>query len=1230
MTDKEIKKAPSDSGAKMPLDPQPIEMTDVAKREYAVLEYWNKNHIFEKSVAKESPMGEFVTYDGPPYATGLPHFGHMLPSTAKDTIPRYKTMKGYRVRRRWGWDCHGLPIENLIEKELGFTDKKQIEEYGIDKFNEAARGSVMRFAHEWKKIIPRVGRWVDMENDYKTMDAPFMETLLWGFKQFNDKGLLYEGYKVMPVCPRCGTTLSNHELNQDGGYQDITDISVYAKFDVVDAEIAGKLRSGKVYILAWTTTPWTLPGNTALAVNSELTYVEVKFASAAADQATYIFAKDRLAAIQALKPEETLEVVREISGKDLIGLSYNPPFNYFQKEGTFIKDQEVNRANAWKVYGGSFVTATDGTGIVHIAPAYGEDDLALSKEFNIPVVHHVGMDGHFKPEVTDFAGQAAKPRDDHQKGDVEVIKYLAKAGDATTGGLLFAKEKYIHSYPHCWRCKTPVLNFATSAWFVRVSQIRDQLVAENNKVKWVPEDIGRGRFGNWLEVARDWNISRARYWGTPLPIWRSEEGKSRGEFVVLGGSEDIKNKTRRNKYVIMRHGGAEHLVKDILSSTVGVAATHPLTEQGRSDVAKTAEEIKKQYESFDVIIASPLLRTQDTARIVAEHLGFTGEILSDDRLIEEQFGDLDGKSFAEYTKFFAHISDPFEQMTTKCPGGESVVDIKTRVADFLYDIDTKYEGKKILIVTHEGTLKAALAAAEGMDLKGYHNIRVNQRVGTAAAFPLDFAFLPHNKEYELDFHRPFIDEVVWKNEQGETMKRVPEVSDVWYDSGTMSFAQAHYPFENKENFLGKDGDATVNRHFPADFIAEGLDQTRGWFYTSLIMGTAIMGQSPYKSVIVHGLVLAEDGRKMSKSLNNYPPLMDTLDKYGADSLRYFLLSSPAMKGEEYKFAEKNLDDINKKLFNKLLNIYSFFEMYADESVAKVEWLVNKPSSAHPLDLWIIERLNETHSRVTQGLEALELDRAARPLMDFVDDLSTWYIRRSRDRLKGAGEDKRQTLCTIWYVLFRVAKLMAPFTPFFAEDLYLKLTKGSLKESVHLESWDEETKFDERALADMKTLRVIVEEALALRSKSGMKVRQPLQEVVVKEGSLAQESFAALAEILKDELNVEGARTATEADFAKLTTDSDYQAGGMSALNIKLTEELKQKGIVRDFIRAVQDMRKTENLSPKDKVVIDVSCDAHTRAAIGIYEAELKETTNAESVTFGPTTETLTFTIKRVE
>lgn len=1200
------------------------EISEIAKREYAVLEYWNQNKIFEKSVATpagKEPIGEFVTYDGPPYATGLPHFGHIIPSTAKDVIPRYKTMKGYRVRRRWGWDCHGLPIENLIEKELGFTDKKQIEEYGVDKFNSAARGSVMKFADEWKKLIPRVGRWVDMENDYKTMNAPFMETLLWGFKKFNEEGLLYEGYKVMPVCPRCQTTLSNHELNQPDGYKDITDISAYAKFKITDEKFL-KDFGANTFFLAWTTTPWTLPGNTALAVNPTLIYVLVKNSDE-----SYIVSKSRLETVQKLNSEKVLEIVNEFKGSELVGVSYNPPFNYFLTEGSLPKDEESKRPNAWKVYGGDFVTDTDGTGIVHIAPAYGEDDLNLSRENNLPVIHHVGMDGHFKSEVTDFAGQLAKPKEDHQKGDVEIIKNLAHAG------LLFAKEKYIHSYPHCWRCGTPVLNFATGAWFVKISSMRDKLVEANNKVKWVPADIGEGRFGNWLEVARDWNISRARYWGTPLPIWKSTAENSTSDFVVLGGKDDIKAKTKRNTYTIMRHGEATHLIQGVLSSTPKLADTHPLTADGIVGVQNSAQKILDKNVSFDFIFSSPLLRTKQTAQIVADKLGYKNEIILDNRLTEEQFGDLEGKQFSEYSLYFADIVDQTERINTPCPNGESLLDSKIRTAEFLYDIDSKYEGKNILIVSHEGILKCAMAVADGYDAKQFYDIHVNKSFEPAGFFDLNFAFIPHNKDYELDFHRPFIDDVTWKNNEGEIMRRVPEVADVWYDSGMMSFAQAHYPFENEETFLGKKGDMDINRQFPADFIAEGLDQTRGWFYTSLIMGTILKGESPYKSVLVHGLVLAEDGRKMSKRLNNFPPLLLTVDKYGADSLRYFLVSSPAMKGEEYKFVEKSLDDVNKKLFNRLLNIYTFFEMYADETVSSassVADLVKKPTSTHPLDLWIIERLNETQSKVTVGLESMELDRASRPLMDFADDLSTWYIRRSRDRLKGEGEDKKHALHTIWFVLYRVSLLMAPFTPFFAEDLYLKLTKKSLKESVHLESWsDEPIIVDEEVIWNMKMLRTIIEDALALRSKSGIKVRQPISEVVVKDGLISKESFTTLQGVLKDELNVESARVVDEKAFASLATEANFQVGTMSALNTYLTDELKQKGIVRDFIRSVQEQRKTENLSPKDIVEIEISCDEATKKAIETHVSELKETTNAENVIFTETTSDITFKIKRV-
>ncbi len=513
------------------------------ERENRILAFWKENDIFQKSLNKPSPKGNFVFYDGPPYATGLPHYGHVLPTTIKDVIPRYKTMQGFHVPRRWGWDCHGLPIENLIEKEMGLKNKKEIEEVGVEKFNRAARESVLRYADEWKRIIPRLGRWVDMDDDYRTMDASYMESVMWSFAELNKKGLVYEDYKVMPYCPRCGTSISNFEVAQ--GYKDITDISAFVKFELIDEP--------GTYVLAWTTTPWTLPGNVALAVNPDLDYARVEF-----EGIKYWAAKNLLpkvfAGVGAAGQEGVpagYEILEEVKGVALVGKSYISVFPYYVTPGTLLGDAEARRINAWKIYAADFVTAEDGTGIVHIAPAFGEDDMKLARKESLPVIHHIGPDGLFVSTVTDFAGQAAKPIDDHQKGDVEVIKYLGRKVPSP----LFKKEKYTHSYPHCWRCNTPLLNYATSSWFVRVSEFKDRLVEENNKIAWTPKEIGEGRFGKWLEGARDWAVSRSRYWGSPLPVWR---GETSGKTEFISSVEELKEKIRKegrgNEFFVMRHG----------------------------------------------------------------------------------------------------------------------------------------------------------------------------------------------------------------------------------------------------------------------------------------------------------------------------------------------------------------------------------------------------------------------------------------------------------------------------------------------------------------------------------------------------------------------------------------------------------------------------------------------------------------------------------------------------
>ncbi len=947
-----------------------IQKSPTALREEETLKFWEEKGIFKKSLEKESPKGNYVFFDGPPFATGSPHYGHILAGTMKDVIPRFKTMQGYHVPRRWGWDCHGLPIENMIEKELNLNSKKDIEEYGIEKFTEAARASVLRYDSEWKEVVPRTGRWIDMDNAYLTMDTTYTESIWWSFKTLFEKKYIYRGFKSMHLCPRCETTLSNFEVAQ--GYKDIVDISVYAKFELMDEPGA--------FVIAWTTTPWTLPGNVALAVNAETEYVKAK-----KDGAVYIVAKPL--AEKSLK--EGYEIIAELNGKELVGKSYKPLFPYYQSVDL------PNKENGWKIFAADFVTTEDGTGVVHIAPGYGEDDYQLSLKEKLPFIQHVGVDGHFKKEVTDFVGQIAKPKDDHQKGDVEIIKYLAKHGT------LFAKEKITHSYPHCWRCDTPLLNYASSSWFVKVTDMKEKLLDENKKVHWVPEDIGEGRFGKWLEGARDWAISRTRYWGAPLPVWMC---KSCDKIEVVGS--------------------------------------------------------------------------------IAE--------------LEERSG-------------------------------------KT----------------------------------------------------------------PKNKKGELDLHRPYIDEVTLKCSCEGEMKRVPDVFDTWYESGSMTYGQHHYPFENKELIDNQKG-------FPADFIAEGLDQTRGWFYSLLVLSTGLFGLSPYKNVIVNGIVLAEDGQKMSKRLKNYPEVRYVFDKYGADAMRYYLLASPVVKGQDLGFSEKGLDEVSKKIIIRLQNVFSFYAMYQHE-----EHLAHAESKSL-LDQWIIARLNEVARDVTTNLEKYELDRAARPFMDFIDDLSTWYLRRSRDRFKSDDvEDKKNALATTRYVLVELSKLMAPFMPFLAEDVYQKVKGGKPfdgaqgRESVHLENWSEVKEVNQKVIEDMAEVRKLVSIALEVRSRSNIKVRQPLAKLAIKSEKI--KGNQELLDLIADEVNVKEVVV-----DASLQNDVD--------LDTTISESLKQEGNARELIRGLQELRKKMDLNPQDAILLTIDTTEIGKSLVEQFKAEIAKTAQVKDIMFASSKE----------
>ncbi len=1177
------------------------ERSESSLQEEEVLEFWNKNNIFGKSLKKDSTEGEFIFYDGPPFATGTPHYGHILASTIKDVIPRYKTMRGYYVPRRWGWDCHGLPLENIIEKELGLKTKKDIQEFGIEKFNEASRKAVFRYADEWKKFIPRVGRWVDMEESYKTMDGHYTESVWWAFKELFNKEMIYEGFKSMHLCPRCETTLSNFEVSQ--GYKDITDISVFVKFKIKKGQkLLQKEIKDNTYLLAWTTTPWTLPGNVALAVGLDINYVKIKDSwihnnydntnplnketppPSLKKTVYYILAKDLFEKYKDKFKNSNPEIIEEFKGEELTDLSYEPLFPYYSSMTDL-----ANKENGWKIYSADFVATDEGSGIVHIAPAFGEDDYNLSITHKLPFVQHINSRGEMKPEVSDFKDLQAKPKEDHQSTDIEIIKYLSHRE------LLFAKEKVAHSYPHCWRCDTPLLNYGTSSWFVKVSDIKNKLVKENEKIKWVPEEIGKYRFGNWLSEARDWAISRSRFWGAPLPVWKCNSCQ---EVKVVGNMEDLLENQispwgSNNEYIVMRHGEAEQNVSEILSSNPD--NPHHLTERGISQIDETIKKLKEK--EIGIIISSDIIRTKETAKRVSEVLDISYE--TDKRLREVDFGDLDGKSVSDFRVYYKTYAEGFEKAT---PNGESYADIRKRLGELINELEEKYSGKKILLVTHETPAWILKTLALGSPDEDADKIRGKESdyLKTAEIMDLPILPLPRNKEYAPDLHKPYIDEVKFKCSCGGEMKRIEDVFDCWFESGSMPFAQAGYP-KNKETFNPQE-----NKEFPADFIAEGLDQTRGWFYSMLILSYLLFKRSAYKSVVVNGLILAENGQKMSKKLKNYPDPNMIVDKYGADALRLYMLSSPVVRSQDLNFSERGVDEINKKTLGRFKNAMSFYKLYSTPSDGN---LSQKEINNLPiLDKWIIARLAEVLKTTTEKLDMYELDRASRPLGEFVSDFSQWYIRRSREAVKSEDEKERRTsLDTTHFVLREFSKICAPFIPFLSENIYQQLKRNSSnnydwKESVHLEQWSqfESVGDGENLLENMRKVREISSLGLEARAKSGIKVRQPLSSITLKDDSLKND--IDLLEIIKDELNVK------EVSFDSSLSDE-------LKLDTNITAELKKEGDVREIIRFVQNMRKNEKLTPDKEITLIVKTTDEGRDMLENAKSELKRVARVVNLEF---------------
>ncbi len=846
---------------------EPNQKESIPEREERVLAGWKRAGIFEQSLKQREKAARFTFYDGPPFATGLPHYGHLLAGTIKDVVPRYKTMKGYYVSRRFGWDCHGLPVENEIEKTKELSGAPAIEAFGIGAFNEECRSIVLRYAQEWRQTVERTGRWVSFENTYHTMDLSYMESVWWVFSQLYEKGLVYEGFKVMPFSTKLGTPLSNFEANLN--YKEVDDPSLTVKMELV-AEPG-------VFLLAWTTTPWTLPSNLAVMVHKEMRYVKIRELSSGEQ---YILAASRLE--HYFKDPKAYEIVAEFLGSALKGKRYRPLFPYFEgSKGFFVIEEES-------------VASDEGTGLVHSAPAFGEVDFFACAREGIDLVNPIDHNGKFTEEVSDFAGLFVKD------ADKEIIRRLKGENK------VFLHTQVRHRYPFCWRSDTPLIYKAVSTWFVAVEKIKEKMLSANESVHWVPEHIKYGRFGKWLENARDWAISRNRYWGTPIPLWRSDDG----EILVISSVKELEEKT--------------------------------------------------------------------------------GKTLN-------------------------------------------------------------------------------------------------------------------------DIHRHFIDSLSFEH-KGKTFRRISEVFDCWFESGSMPYAQEHFPFENKDKF---------SSCFPADFIAEGLDQTRGWFYTLTVLSAALFDRSPFKNVIVNGIILAENGQKMSKRLKNYPEPMKVVNQYGADAVRLYLLSSPAVYAEDLRFSERGVELTLRQVLIPFWNSYVFLSTY----VTIYDWEPKEISlPTAEVDRWILSLLQKLIFDVTEAMDQYSLNQAVEPFTAFIDQLTNWYIRRSRSRFWAdeASQDRDEAFATLYTVLLALSKIAAPFVPFLSDAIYLQLKSPQDRASVHLCDFPlfNSKQRDEELETQMGHAQEVVSLGHSLRKEHKLKVRQPLQRAyLISSDSITLSSLQKKKQLIQDELNV---------------------------------------------------------------------------------------------------------------
>lgn len=1116
---------------------------NIPKIEESILEYWKKNKIIEKNLKKNKGKKEFVFYEGPPTANGLPGIHHVLTRVFKDIICKYKVMKGYYVFRKAGWDTHGLPVEIEIEKKLGIKTKSDIIKYGIKKFNKLCKKSVWNYKKEWEELSQRISYWLDFNSPYITYEPEYIETLFWIIKQFHKKDLLYKDFRVMPYCPRCETSLSSHELAQ--GYKEIKDESIYIKFKIKDKKFKN------CYFVVWTTTPWTLPGNVALAINKKFIYVVLK-----KDKEFLILEKNR-----AREVFNSYKIIKEFKGKELLGILYEPVFDL----------KIPKNKNVFRVYHADFVKNTEGSGIVHIAPAFGEEDFLLAKKNSLPAINYVSNSGRFDYPVIIYNSskkilKIKLPGFSKfvKSADKDIKKYLSEKS------FLIKEEKFLHKYPFCWRCQTLLIYYLKESWFVKVTKLKDEFIKNNEKINWIPSGIKYGRFGNFLKELKDWNFSRERFWGTPLPVW---ECKNCNKYIVIGSRKELLlYQNPKIKFLLLRHGESESVVKNIASCDPK-NDSGGLTKKGIKEIENIAKYLKGK--KIDIIFSSDLKRTRETSEILAKYLNL--KVVYDKRLREYNFGVYNLMKIDDIIKEFG----PREARLDKRPkNGESLKDLRKRIFSFIKEIEKKYKNKTVLIVSHKDPLWIFNSIIDCLTLEEALLKFKKYEFNTGELREVYFKDLSLNDEGEVDLHRPYIDKIklICPNCKSST-ERVPYVVDVWFDSGSMPFAQVHFPFKVKN---------IKKIPYPADYICEGVDQTRGWFYTLLAVST-LLGLGPsYKNVISLGLVLDEHGRKMSKSRGNVIAPDEIILKYGSDPLRWFfyVVNNP---GNSKRFKVSQIEQNIKDFILIYINTLNFLKFYftPSEKLDIDYFSKNLNKVKEPINKYILLLLKELQVKIDSYLQKFEVRKPALLSQKFItDDFSRFYIRIIRDILKSQSNEelKKETLNTLSFVLLNFSKLTSPFLPFISEYVYLELKNNifkskKLKQSVHLEDFPKiKIKKHKDLLKEFEKIRKIIDLGLSLRKKVNIKVRQPLKTLYVN--VRIKDSFK---KYIEQELNILKVKEGAPKKKLPLIELNKIKIW----LDTEIDKSLKNYGDAREFVRKIQQIRKEKSLTPNDKIILEI-------------------------------------------